>query len=150
MNTPDTRLSVMLAVARRELRMTTAQASAVCGRSKESVSNLECGLCAMADGPARRLILHYLNALGLPTPQPELPIRQLVEQLAVAVLTHRTARAAAMLAATESGADAVVLAVVNDGLHADRWAGNVIRRLRYRLDAEARRREEAFGERMAG
>jgi transcriptional regulator with XRE-family HTH domain len=139
---PDTRLAAMLGVARRELGMTTREAARVCGRSMESVTNQEAGNCRMAEAPTRALLLHYLNRLGAPAPQAELPLGQLVEGLARAVLLRRAAHVADLLASADAGADAVVRAVCLDGLRGERLTGQVIRRLRYRLESEARKRDE--------
>ncbi len=139
---PDTRLATMLGVGRRELGMSLDSAARACGRSEESVANQETGNCAMAEAPTRILLLHYLDRLGTPAPQSELPLGQLVEELARAILLRRAAHVAELLSSAEQGADAVVRAVCLDGLRAERITGPVIRRLRYRLESEARRREE--------
>jgi hypothetical protein len=108
----------------------------------ESVTNQEAGNCRMAEAPTRALLMHYLNRLGAPAPQSDMPLGQLVEELARAVLLRRAAQAAELLTCIEEGADAVVRAVCLDGLRGERLTGPVIRRLRYRLESEARKREE--------
>jgi hypothetical protein len=139
---PDTRLAAMMGIARRELGMKSTDAARACGRSMEILTAQEVGTYRMSDDPTRKLILHYLEKLERPAPQPMLPLGQLVEQLAVAILMRRARKTAELLAAAESGADAVVLAVVMADLHTERWTGKVIRRLRYRLDVEQHRRVE--------
>lgn len=139
---PDTRLAAMMGIARRELGMKTTDAALACGRSMEILTAQEVGTYRMSDEPTRKLILHYLDKLERPAQQPMLPLGQLVEELAIAVLMRRARKTAELLAAAESGADAVVLAVCHQGLHAERWEGKVIRRLKYRLAAEERKRVE--------
>ena len=142
---PDTRTAAMLGIARRELHIKAKDAARACGRSQETLCNLEVGVGRMADEPTRRLVLHYLGLLGAPARQPDLPIAQLVEELARALLLRRARSATELLAAAESGADAVVVAIIRDGLRPERLEGKVCRRLLYRLDAEARRLEGADG-----
>jgi len=139
---PDTRLASLVGIARRQLNIATEAAASACGRSQETVSALEAGIHRMADEPCRKLILHYLDKLEHPVQQPMLPLDQLVEELARAILLHRIKKATELLAAAESGAQAVVLAVCLDGLHAVRISDPVSRRMRYRLAVEERKRTE--------
>ena len=139
---PAPRASALLGIARRELGLTLQEVASAIDRSWVLVANTETGNVAMGDDTMRRLVCFYLGELGSPAQQPQVPIPQLLEQLARALLTYRVRRAAALLASVDSGADAVVLAVCMDGLRYERVAGKVVRRLRYRLAAEERRRVE--------
>ncbi len=139
---PDTKTAVMLGVARRELSLTTVAAAEACGRSQETVSAVEVGGHRFSDDPCRKLILFYMSKLGSPALEPMLPIPQLIEALARAVLLHRVRRATELLASAESGAAAVVAAVCADGLHGGYMAWKVVRRMRYRLVVEERKRTE--------
>jgi len=132
----------MMGIARRELGMKTTDAALACGRSMEILTAQEVGTYRMSDEPTRKLILHYLDKLERPAQQPMLPLNQLIEELAIAVLMRRARKTTELLAAAESGAHAVVLAVVMADLHTERWTGKVIRRLRYRLASEERERVE--------
>jgi hypothetical protein len=97
---PDTRLAVMMGAVRRELHVTTREAAKACGRSPELITNMECGVVRMGEQPTRVLLLHYLQKLGAPPTEAQLhlPLGQLVEALAVAVLMRRAAQAGELLA----------------------------------------------------
>ena len=139
---PDTRTAALLGIVRRELALTVIQAGAACGRSWVLVNNCETGNVRMGDEPCRRLICFYLEKLGSPAQQPMLPIPQMVEELARALVIYRARRAAELLASVDSGADALLVAVIRDGLKTERIGGTVVRRLKYRLASEERKREE--------
>ena len=138
---PDTKTAVMLGLCRRELNLTAEAAALACGRSHEMITSVECGIHRLADEPCRKLILFYMDKLGSPAQEPLLPIPQLVENLARALLMSRVKRATELLASAGSGASAIVTAVCEDGLRGGGFrAWKVIRRFRYRLAADDRKR----------
>lgn len=141
---PNIRTAAMAAIARRELSLTTLEVGDAIGKSATAVLNLETDHFAMSEESERRLLEHYLDEFarrGVTTgPRERLPLPQVVERVASAVLQHRVLRAHALLAAFDRGADEIVTALISEYLQARRIVSpKVALRIKARLEYERAR-----------
>jgi hypothetical protein len=139
---PDVRVAMFAGLVRRELGIRAADAALAIGRSRSAVETMESGTYDLS--ATGKLLQFYGEEFGRRGVQVEscegLPLRQMVERLAVGVLKLRVARATELLAAFDRGADEVVMTLVSERLDVRRVCGvRMARRMRDRLAYERAR-----------
>jgi hypothetical protein len=139
---PDVRVAMFCGLVRRELGIRAADAALAIGRSRSAVETMESGTYDLS--ATGRLLQFYGEEFERRGVQVEpcegLPLRQMVERLAVGVLRLRVARATELLAAFDRGADEVVMTLVSERLDVRRvCAVKMARKMRDRLAYERAR-----------
>jgi len=134
------RQAAIAGIARRELGLTTREASRVLGKNETTITNWEGCACPMSEETTRRVLAYYIAKLSPPGAVPDtggLSADQLTERLGLVLLARYAARVGDLLSAVQSGGiDQALDFVVQHGLRADIVNSKFAERMRRSIYAE--------------